>query len=451
MVAGVLVACGSSQVVQAGAMIVAIDSDMSLPKDIDTIRLEVYQGGPGGTLVWGNDYGVPGDTHLPATLAIQAGTNNVVDIRVIGVHSSEVKVLREAVSTVPTDRQVTLRMPVAWLCYGSATAVNGNIQSTCPSGQTCVAGECQTATVPSSTLAAYKPADVFGGASAPGTAGTCFDTVGCFAQGYVPQVDMTHCTVQAPQGSVGINFGLVTSAGQGVGICGTDACYIPLDYSLEGWSVQGSTVQLPTAVCDRLKNGSVLSVVATTSCETKTPSIPTCGVWSSVQPMLGTTDAAAPEGAIPIEAGSDVTEDVVADVAVEGPAPQLISCPNVWVGIDTSTCDPRNPYVGCPAGQACAIVSPNAVGCVPSNLAALDAGAGKQGWPCAANPGCGDGTICNGKNVCGVFCCNNADCAATGMSGLTCHLYQVATDAGAASSDAASGDGAAPGTYGVCE
>jgi hypothetical protein len=453
----VVAACGSAKTVPAGAVIIAIDSDVSLPKDIDTVRLEVLQGGPGGTLIWGNNYSVPMDQHLPATLAVQAGSdNNTIDVRVIGVHGSEVKVLREAVTTVPTDRQVTLRMPVAWLCYGSAMqTAGGAVQSTCPSGQTCVAGECKTNLVQSQTLAVYKAADIFGGAPAPGNMGTCFDTVACFGQGFVPQVDMTHCTVPLPKGSQ-INFGLVTSAGQGVGICGTDSCYIPLDNSPEGWSiVQGTTtVQLPPVVCDRLTKGNVLSVVATTTCETKDPSIPTCGAWSSVQSMPGTTDASAPEGAIPVEAGPVVVEAApeaeaaVADVSVEAPPGPLISCPNIWTGIDTAACDPRNPYVGCQAGNACAIVSANAVGCVPSNLSAIDAGTGMQGYPCGTSYGCADGTICNSKTKCGIFCCNNADCAATGFSGLLCHYYQVVVDAGA---DGAAGDAATPGTYGVCE
>ena len=250
---------------------------------------------------------MPEQQHIPATLAIQAGGgDNTVLVRVIGVHNGFAKILREAVTTVPTDRQVTLRMPVAWLCYGQATQTSASVvTSTCPSGQTCVAGECQTAMVQSSTLAVYKPADIFGGAPAPGSSGTCFDTVACFAQGYVPVVDKTgdvtsnpnYCTVPTPTGGIGVNFGMVTSPGNGVGICGTDACYIPLDASIEGWTIQGSKLQLPKVVCDRLTSGEIRSVVATTSCVTKTPSIPTCGVWSSVMSMPGTVDAASPDGA----------------------------------------------------------------------------------------------------------------------------------------------------------
>jgi hypothetical protein len=441
-----LASCASGQVVQAGELIVAIDSDMSFPKDVDTVRVEVYAGGPGGPLVYGNDFSIPQEQHLPATLAIVAGTNNTVDIRVLGILGSQLKVVREAVTTVPTDRQATLRMPVAWLCYGEVSTAGGTTGSSCQSGQTCVEGECAPSLVPASTLAVYKPADIFGGASAPGSAGSCFDTVGCFAQGFVPDVNRSTCTMASPTGGVGINLGLVTSAGAGVGICGSDSCYIPLDFSPEGWTVAGNEIQLPQAVCDRLNSGEVLNVVATTTCETKTPSIPTCGAWSSVTSMPGTVDAAAPDGAIPVEMPEAAPEDAAADAtAIDSGAGQLLSCPNVWVGIDTSACDPRNPYVGCPSGQACAVVSPTAVGCVPSNTAALDAGSGKQGWPCAAGAGCGDGTYCNSQMICGIYCCSNADCAATGMSGLTCRQFQFAA------SDGGSGDASAAGLFGVCE
>jgi hypothetical protein len=427
-------ACSSSH---AGELIVAIDTDMSLPKDMDGLRLEVYQGGPGGTLLFGDTYTVPQDERLPATLAIVAGSNNTVDIRLLGILGSHVKVLREAVTTVPTDRQATLRMPAEWLCYGEVDVSTGIPESTCAAGQTCVAGTCQDAKIDSTKLPAYKAEDVFGGASGPGSSGTCFDTVGCFGSGFVAHVDLTTCTMPTPTGGVGINVGLVTSAGDGVGICGTDSCYIPLDYSPDGWSVQGSTVQLPAAVCTRIASGDILSVVATTSCETKTPSNPTCGAWSSVTSTQGTFDAEAPDGALAPAPTVDA-----APPAVDAPS-QALSCPNVWT-IDTSACNPVT-QTGCPTGMACAVVSPTAVGCVGSNLKAADAGAGKEGYPCSVY-GCADGFMCNQAAVCGGFCCQNSDCLAYG-DGLQC-----TPQAAAASVDGGvSEGGAAGGTFGVCQ
>jgi hypothetical protein len=424
-------------------LIVAIDTDMALPKDMNQLRLEVYQGGPGGTLVFGNSYVLPHDMFLPATLALVAGSTNTVQIRLIGWNNGNPIILREITTTVPTDRQATLRMPAEWLCYAQNldTSNPADPQSTCPAGNTCIAGTCQPAQIDSAKLPAYKAQDVFGGASGPGAAGACFDTVACFAAGYVAQVDMSTCTVNTPMGGVGVNFGLVTSAGDGVGICGTDSCYIPLDFSPDGWSVQGNTVQLPTAVCSRIASGDVLSVVATTSCETKTPSIPTCGAWSSVTSMPATVDAGAPEGAVSapvVDSGPTMTVDA---------GSQTVSCTNVWAGIDTSACNPLT-QTGCPSGQACAVVSPTAVGCIPSNASAPpDGGVGKQTYPCAIH-GCADGYACNQSSQCGLFCCQNSDCNATGQSGLSCVPQSAAalSDGGAMSEG-----GAAGGTFGVCQ
>ena|GEM_PF-979391 len=78
------------------------------------------------------------------------------------------------------------------------------------------------------------------------------------------------------------------------GICGTSACWVPLDaHSPEGWRLQTGRIMLPSAVCDRLKDGRILSVAVTTACETKTSNIPLCGPWSSVPGDASVPDAAS--------------------------------------------------------------------------------------------------------------------------------------------------------------
>lgn len=149
-------------------------------------------------------------------------------------------------------------------------------------------------------------------------------------------------------------------------------------------------------------------------------------------PEAGATDRNVPE--------VDSAPDVEA-----GPS-QPLSCTGTsspWQGIDTATCNPIGNR-GCAAGQACAIVAPTAAGCVPSNLAARNTGAGGQGYPCGTQYGCADGTICNQNQVCGTYCCSIADCAATGFAGLHCVALQYAGDAGI-------GDGSASGRFGVCQ
>jgi hypothetical protein len=86
------------------------------------------------------------------------------------------------------------------------------------------------------------------------------------------------------------------------GICSAEACYVPLDQdATEGWSESGDKILLPPAVCNRLTspsspNLSILGVAVTTSCATKTPSVPTCGPWSSVGGSTATFEAGTPAG-----------------------------------------------------------------------------------------------------------------------------------------------------------
>ena len=137
-----------------------------------------------------------------------------------------------------------LCMPIEWLCDGQVVDAELNPTSSCGDGFTCVAGECQTLhhRVPATALPnSSTSAAVFGGASTPGTGGTCLDTVACFAQGYGAKPDDA-CSLPVPTGGMGINVALVTAPG-GSGICGPDACLIPLDNGPEGWEVDNGRVQ----------------------------------------------------------------------------------------------------------------------------------------------------------------------------------------------------------------
>ncbi len=162
-------------------------------------------------------------------------------------------------------------------------------------------------------------------------------------------------------------------------------------------------------------------------------------------PETGAPDQSVSEGgsAPDVEAATDTG----AGADVEAGPSQPFSCPgpsSPWRGVDTTACNPFS-NTGCAAGQTCALVDSSAVGCVPSNLAASDAGTGRQGWPCTAGPGCGDGTTCNQKQLCGVYCCTDVDCAATGLAGLRCVGLTYAGDAGLVA------DAGAWHQWGVCQ
>jgi hypothetical protein len=177
-----------------------------------------------------------------------------------------------------------------------------------------------------SILTDYEDAHVFGGGT--GTSdGQCFDTIACFTGALVIgdvvrshegpgrcMADPLRVMIAAPppladslrQGDV--NVAVVTN---GDGICGSEACYVPLDRStpggiLSGWEPAGEgRIHVPEAVCDREKHtgtsrvlGLAISAVSP-QCPSKHPGIPTCGAWSSVgaaQSGISEDPSAPPSG-----------------------------------------------------------------------------------------------------------------------------------------------------------
>jgi hypothetical protein len=278
-----LIAClaCSDKETTPGQLIVSIQSDVALPKQVDTVRLEVLVR---GALQFGNDFSVGQSANLiPATLTLLAGNDpsTPVTIRVLGKKGAKTRTLRETVTTVPEDRIASLRMPIQWLCDDSARPTDeGDVETTCDRGYTCSAGRCVESEVPEPSLPDYAPEDVFGGGSTP-EAGSCFDTVACMGAGQTAEPDV-NCSIQRPSGGVALNVALQV---EDDGICDESniACFVPLDgESDDGWRSVGERVSLPPAACDRLAAGRVRSIVASTACETKTQSLPPCGPWSSV-------------------------------------------------------------------------------------------------------------------------------------------------------------------------
>lgn len=305
----------------------ALQTDMSVPKDVNRIRLQVLVG---NKLQHDQTYPVSPEKNgakLPATLAIVAGDqkNPTVQVRVIGIREQgkelEARTFAKVVTTVPTSRIATLRIPIQWLCDGTARPDGDGFASTCqPAGKdidvederACVAGECKPVLVDSALLPDFAPEDIFGGDPGPGGfTGVCFDTAPCFDAGFVavPNEDC-ELRLNVPDNgevNVALQFPLEVDDTEGTGICGEDACYVPLDQDQTyGWSIPGSggagsddpregeggegvdgsgltTVKLPPSVCDRVDEGIAQAVRVTYACQTKTPKYPTCGPWSAVE------------------------------------------------------------------------------------------------------------------------------------------------------------------------
>jgi hypothetical protein len=302
-------------------------------------------------------------------------------------------------------------MPIQWLCDGTAKQTGPfTVESTCGAGQSCVGGTCVDSKVDSSKLPSYSAPDVFGGGTGAGD-GACFDTLGCFAKG--SSVALTAdggCSIAKPEGGGDVSIGLVKAPGTD-GICGPEACIIPLDADGEGgWTEQNGLIVLPQAVCDKVGSGDVKALAVTTACAQKTSALPPCGAWSSVTTTPATTDAGAPS----------------ADAGGGGGG---FSCPT-FTG-DTTACLPVA-VAGAPAcptdgPAACTVIVGDTVVTTCATPSTLPSDVGKQGYPCNTQADCNDGFYCPGANKnCSAYCCTTADCAAAGP-GLSCATVTVGT------------------------
>ena len=279
-----LFATHCSTPVAPGELVMVLQTDLSLPKDVDSVQLSVLvRGDPRLDQVF-DQLGADGSLKIPASLGvvIQDGgdPSTPVTFRVTAFRAGVPKILREVVTTVPPDRVAALRMPVQWLCWDQVKVDDlGKASSSCPDGETCVAGSCVDKTVDASRLANYDQGQVFGGGTGKGD-GSCFDVAGCFTGSLDAKVDLDACTIAAKSD---VNVAIRVEA---AGICGGAGCFVPLDAESEfGWTTASEGVlQLPVSVCERIQSGKAAGVsVAATSdaCKQKTDGLPACGPWSS--------------------------------------------------------------------------------------------------------------------------------------------------------------------------
>jgi hypothetical protein len=286
--------CSACTTDDLGQIVIAIQTDVHLPKDIDTIRVEVRNE---GVPKFEFDYerlGTEDSTILlPGTLTLVESDDPSDAIQVIvsaraGGKEGELRIVREAVTTIPEGRIVTLQLPLQFLCDDSGVIENGEVRSNCPEGQTCLAGHCADATVDSAGLPDYLADEIY-------VPGVCIDVALCFNQGTVVTVD-ADCSID---GVTDTNIALQT---EGDGICGGVGCFVALDgNSALGWQTRpDGRVQLPTAVCEQIDAGKIVNVVtasANDACPFKTVSVPTCGPWSAAG------DGASLDGAIVLAGG----------------------------------------------------------------------------------------------------------------------------------------------------
>ena len=293
--------CGND----AGEIVLVIQTDLSLPKDVSSIRIEVFNN---GVPKFKNDYERLGNLEnqpilLPGSLTLVGSEDPAETIHIVasahvgGLDNPnlpggkngipDLRTVREVFTTIPQRRSVALQMPLQFLCDGSGKFDDeGGVTSSCvKEGETCIAGSCQDATIDSSTLRDYTANDLY-------VPGVCIEVKVCFDNNSPAAVDTTDCSIDAAGG--GVNVGLET---EGAGICGGNGCFVALDAeSPVGWVTRADgRLQLPQAVCDQLADGTIKRVVTApvgTDCPLKKTNVPTCGPWSAAG-AGGTASAAA--------------------------------------------------------------------------------------------------------------------------------------------------------------
>jgi MYXO-CTERM domain-containing protein len=285
-----LIACSGKVTPPPGQLVLAVQTDMSIPKDVDEVRIQVLiYGAP----QYDRSFAVgPDGAKIPATLGVIVGRDPsaAVTFRVSGRQKGKTRILREAITTIPADRAAVLKLPIQFLCDGSGRDTGGLdrlVESTCPeAGQTCINGTCQSARIDENTLPNFQTQDVFGGGTGQGNDGTCFDVLKCFDGAATAAVDLVSCTVERPVNTANVNYGLHMPSGK-EGICTADnkLCIVPLDQGAAGWyevgTSAGSRIQLPRTLCTKLDAKEILGVLVSPTCPTKTDAKPTCGPWSA--------------------------------------------------------------------------------------------------------------------------------------------------------------------------
>jgi len=276
----------SCTVLPASETMVVLQTDLSLPKDVDKLTIEVLVRGDRRHINTFEKLGDQSSLQIPASLGVtlDEGTDlsTPFTFRVTAYQGPTARVLREVVTTIPKDRLVALRMPIQWLCWDQVKVdEEGNAATSCPNeNETCIAGTCVDKNVDPTTLGDFSASEVFGGGTGTNNDGTCFDTASCFTGSVDAAVNLADCTIATTED---VNVAIrVDSAG----ICGSSGCFVPLDARSEfGWKAGASgTIQLPKAVCDRISKGTasgVSTASASSTCPLKTDGIPACGPWSS--------------------------------------------------------------------------------------------------------------------------------------------------------------------------
>jgi len=291
LVAALLAPAISACAGDPGEVMVVLETDLAVPKDIEAISVEVVAG---GEVQFAAEFPTPGaELRLPGTLGVVLHEEaTLVTFRATAWKDGAPRIVRQAVTRAPVGRVAALRLPLSWLCAGP---VGANGEGACPGAgsddpaslQTCHRGACVPAYVDPEALPDYAPEAIFGGGSGAAGEGRCYDVSGCFEGAEELTPVGPGCTVAAPREAA------VAVRTEGDGVCGERGCLVPLDAGALGSAAQGR-LALPRAVCDRVAAGQAMGVATSQRCAPRPEEEPICGPWSLSGPGAG------PDPALPL-------------------------------------------------------------------------------------------------------------------------------------------------------
>jgi hypothetical protein len=272
--------CSAESTSAPGQLTVVLRTNMTPGRDFDALRMSVTRAGaPTQSREWTwtvrPDGTVDGTMKFPSTVAVvdASGSGAVVVIRVEASRAEEIRVVREARLALPSRGNQALPLLLDWFCLDGASRA-------CAGESTCVAGTCDTPEVGTGELLSYDANLVFPDAGATGEgAAACFDVLATFANArtVTPTYDGQRCGFPWSRPTSTLNVAVRSDAATG-GICGANACLVPLDAGTpSGWIASDTRVEVPRAVCSR-----GLALVTSTLAPSKRADQSVCGSWSSV-------------------------------------------------------------------------------------------------------------------------------------------------------------------------
>ena len=279
---------------KATAIVVAVQSEAPIPKEVDSIEIQVDRGDSTPFFQSYDLTSTDGQAHLPGTLALSkqesedSSTPVTVTIRA-RLGGGNARVVRQAKLGFIDEKTKLLRMPLRYSCLDFPTA--------CEQGQTCVGGECKAADVDVATLPDFEDKLV---AFLP-SQGSCFDESvrGCFAN--PTPIALAAGAVQNCQ----LDLGAAGNSNLNVGLHWASAIdsaqfnTVDQDPS-EGWQfVPGSTskIQLSPGLCAAVQSQSgaaprVTALRVSSACAPKGADRPVCDTTGAAKTKTLGNDSA---------------------------------------------------------------------------------------------------------------------------------------------------------------